>query len=560
MNAIVMKPQVVSTPRAQLRLSRSRVNLIGLPASVRTHTVRSAVRRSASLHVKAVLADAPRPREEDRTTEHIAPHPLQDGNPLRAPADAREDPWTDPKWVDTQWTVFRGVAYDLTDFLEKHPGGNWLINLAIKRDSTGLFESYHLRPEVAAAPLRRLPVLEGFPVSAVPRAPYPNDSKLYNTIRERCRVELFNGGKKGEHRTGSEWAAFCVLGFAAACYAMYAAMPNIITGAILGCAGAWIGLTIQHCGNHGAMSTKPWVNNCLGMCMDLIGGSSLMWRYHHQVSHHLHCNDTDMDEDVYSSFPMLRFDARLPKYWYHKYQHMYMWLAFPLMQVAFEVGDLKAFFARRTAGATLHGADNKELATVLLGKVAHWGLLLTPLAFGASAATIAGTVLAYALTQGVVLASLFAVSHNLAETKNPEWLETKQLRDDWAVQQILTSANWGSWIGCFFTGGLNLQIEHHLFPAVSFMHYPNISKIVKEEATKVGIPYAEYKYLPTILAQFQKFMKSAGEAPAPEGNLFPVRGGIGKWPVVTSVVNNAPMASADLGMGVSCPFGFKSSN
>jgi hypothetical protein len=62
----------------------------------------------------------------------------------------------------------------------------------IKRDSTGLFESYHLRPEVAAAPLRRLPVLEGFPVSAVPRAPYPNDSKLYNTIRERCRVELFS--------------------------------------------------------------------------------------------------------------------------------------------------------------------------------------------------------------------------------------------------------------------------------------------------------------------------------------------------------------------------------
>ena len=54
-------------------------------------------------------------------------------------------------------------------------------------------------------------------------------------------------------------------------------------GALLGCAGAWIGLTIQHCGNHGAMSTKPWVNNALGMGMDLIGGSSLMWRYHHQV-------------------------------------------------------------------------------------------------------------------------------------------------------------------------------------------------------------------------------------------------------------------------------------
>jgi fatty acid desaturase (delta-4 desaturase) len=50
-----------------------------------------------------------------------------------------------------------------------------------------------------------------------------------------------------------------------------------------GIAGGWIGVTIQHCGNHGAMSTLPLVNNLLGLCNDLIGGASLMWRYHHQV-------------------------------------------------------------------------------------------------------------------------------------------------------------------------------------------------------------------------------------------------------------------------------------
>lgn len=50
-----------------------------------------------------------------------------------------------------------------------------------------------------------------------------------------------------------------------------------------GLAGAWIGLTVQHCGNHGAMSTSPLVNKAMGLTDDLIGGSSLMWRYHHQV-------------------------------------------------------------------------------------------------------------------------------------------------------------------------------------------------------------------------------------------------------------------------------------
>ena len=72
-----------------------------------------------------------------------------------------------------------------------------------------------------------------------------------------------------------------------------------------------------------------------------------------------------------------------------------------------------------------------------------------------------------------------------------------------------------------------MQIEHHLFPAISFMHYPNISKIAKEEAQKRGVNYVEYKWLPVILSDFQQFMKTAGQAPAPPGNAYPLRGGMG---------------------------------
>lgn len=76
-----------------------------------------------------------------------------------------------------------------------------------------------------------------------------------------------------------------------------------MSGLLLGLGGAWCGLTVQHCGNHGAMSTKAWVNEAMGAMDDLIGGSSLAWRYHHQVSHHIHCND-ELDEDVVSAFPL----------------------------------------------------------------------------------------------------------------------------------------------------------------------------------------------------------------------------------------------------------------
>ena len=422
-----------------------------------------------------------------------------------------EDPWTDPKWRDVKWTIYRDVAYDLQPFVDKHPGGNWLLNLSIQRDCTALIESYHLRPEVSEARFRGLPVLEDFPVNAVPKSPRPNDSELYNAIRTRVRKELFPQEGKALHRTGGDAAAATIVGFAVACYAAYFNAPGIVAGAFLGLAGAWIGLTIQHCGNHGAMSPKVWVNNALGLTDDLIGGSSLMWRYHHQVSHHIHCNDNALDQDVHTAMPLLRFDARQPRKLFHKFQHLYLFLAFPLMQVAFQVGDITGLITKDCEGAKLHGATAVELATVVAGKIAHFGLLLGPALAHGWAAVGAGCA-AFVAVQGMVLACTFAVSHNVAEAKIPQDTGGEAWERDWGVQQLVTSADWGGNIGNFFTGGLNLQVEHHLFPAICFVHYPAIAKIVKEEAAKFGVPYSSYRTLPGIFVEFMKFVKEMGTA------------------------------------------------
>jgi fatty acid desaturase (delta-4 desaturase) len=373
--------------------------------------------------------------------------------------------------------------------------------------------------------------LEGFPVAAVPQAPYPNDSELYNAIRERVRREVFKGqDNKGAHRSGSEGAALAVLGYAVAAYALYSYACNPLTGFLLGLAGAWIGLTIQHCGNHGAMSTKTWVNKALGLTDDLIGGSSLMWRYHHQVSHHIHCNDDALDEDVFSAFPALRFDARLPRKWFHKYQHIYMWATFPLLQLMFQVGDWQGLLQNRSQGATMYGANTTERVSVVVGKLLHYGLMyaLPVYLHGYGAAALGA--LTYVFTEGIVLAATFAVSHNVEEAKpvaagspTTDSLQTELAERDWGVQQVLTSANWGGNIGNFFTGGLNLQIEHHLFPAISFMHYPAISRIVADECRKRGIQYAHYDTLPQIISRFIRYMAEVGVAeqmPMRNGTLY----------------------------------------
>ena len=368
-----------------------------------------------------------------------------------------------------------------------------------------------MRPEVATARFRALPVLADFPVYAVPRSPRPNDSELYNAIRSRVRTELFGGADHGAHRRGGNTAVAVILGSAAAAYALYAALPGALSGALLGLTGAWIGLTVQHCANHGAMSNNAAANNLLGMTDDLIGGSSLMWRYHHQVSHHIHCNDTAFDEDVFSAFPLLRFDARLPRHPMHRWQHIYMWALFPFLQLAFQVGDVKAFFQRETAGTKLRGATRSELATVLLGKVLHFGLLLAPAVWAGAAAAAAGAA-AFIATQGVVLAATFAVSHNVPEAKVPAETDGAASERDWGRQQVLTSADWGGTVGNFFTGGLNLQVEHHLFPAICFVHYPAIARIVADECARRDVPYFIYPSLPAILRRFVAFMADMGVA------------------------------------------------
>jgi len=70
---------------------------------------------------------------------------------------------------------------------------------------------------------------------AADRSPYPNDSELYNAIRERVKKEVFKGSEvKGAHRSGSELAAVAILGYAASAYALYTWDANPLTGVLLG--------------------------------------------------------------------------------------------------------------------------------------------------------------------------------------------------------------------------------------------------------------------------------------------------------------------------------------
>jgi fatty acid desaturase (delta-4 desaturase) len=273
--------------------------------------------------------------------------------------------------------------------------------------------------------------------------------------------------------------------------------PTFLNATVCGMTMAWIGLAIQHTGNHGGLTQDPVWGYLLGLLNDIApGGSSLVWRFHHHVSHHMYTNDDTLDQDTYTSYTFMRLDPKSqPWKWYHQYQHLYMPVMTMFLYWSIQMQDLICLFTWRTENVHFTGADRREFLVAILTKMLHF------IWFWAAPYHLHGTASLlpcfWAGCCGSLFLSLvFLVSHNTPIIERP----TAFTKMDWAEYQIRTSCSWGGAIGAFWTGGLNLQIEHHLFPCMAHNLYPEAQKIVREECAKRNIPYY---YYPSFLSNLK---------------------------------------------------------
>ena len=414
-------------------------------------------------------------------------------------ADADADAVRDAA-PERRLTRIRGVVYDVTDFATKHPGGSQLLSLCVGRDATILVESHHLRPEVVERWLKTLPTVEGASEMFGPEETFPRplDSALYRKIQRRVRDEVVEPLRKTRGRTphgrgGCAVDAFCVLAFYIAAMVAYWRNPTLMSGCVLGLAGYWSGTGLQHTANHGGLTKSSFWNQFWGWLGNdvAIGKSSVEWRYHHMVSHHSYCNDADLDQDVYTALPLLRLDPSQELKWFHRYQAFYAPLMWPFLWLAAQFGDAQNILIDRASpGVAYKGLMANEVALYVLGKVLHFGLLLGVPAYLHGLSNAIVPFLAYGAFGSFVLCWFFIVSHNL-EALTPVNLN-KSTKNDWGAWQIETSASWGNAFWSFFSGGLNLQIEHHLFPGMAHNLYPKMVPIIKDECAKAGVRYTGY--------------------------------------------------------------------
>jgi fatty acid desaturase (delta-4 desaturase) len=409
-----------------------------------------------------------------------------------------------------RYVLIRGQVYDITDF--NHPGGSHMIDLSVGRDATVMFESAHLRLETANKALESLPKFsveeiekKGYDFGRKETWPTPSESKLYETIRKRVVDEVLKPASMKSARGVPAWHYLTVIAFWLLSATWFLSRPSIISGLALGWSLAWIGVGVQHTANHGGLVQNTKMGYVLGLLNDLAtGGSSIVWRYHHQVSHHAYCNDIELDTDAFSSFPVLRLDSTQKWQPYHRLQCVYAPVTFCFLWISIQLQDLSSLLNAQFFLVSFKGTKSLEIVLGVLLKVIHFfWIVVVPYQIHGLDVMLYPWMTCFGFG-GFMLAAMFIVSHNVDHTQVNQ-------SGDWARQQIETSTSWGGTIGSFLSGGLNLQIEHHLFPCMAHHLYPQVQIVVKDECAKQGIRYSAYATLLPNFIDHLKFLHRMGQ-------------------------------------------------
>jgi linoleoyl-CoA desaturase len=251
----------------------------------------------------------------------------------------------------------------------------------------------------------------------------------------------------------------------------------------------------MHDANHGSYSRNATLNGILGFTINMLGGHSINWRIQHNVIHHTFTNVHNHDEDI-TPPGFMRFEPHAEKKWIHKLQFLYAWFFYGMMTIMWTTTKDFRQLARYNKNGLLAGMHTtyaKELSIIIASKVLYFIYMFLPFIF-IKELTFWNWALGFVTIHyiaGFVLAAIFQPAHVVEETEFPVPNPEGNLENDWAVHQMKTTMNFAtrdkvfSWL----VGGLNFQVEHHLFPTICHVHYPKISEIVKKTAEEFNLPY-----------------------------------------------------------------------
>lgn len=285
---------------------------------------------------------------------------------------------------------------------------------------------------------------------------------------------------------------------------------------LMGFGMAGLGMALMHDANHGTWSKNRKMNNFMGSSLYLLGGLPETWKHQHNTLHHGFTNIDGQDEDI-SASAILRFSPHQPLRKIHKYQHWYAWMLYGLMTMAWiTTKDFRQVLNYKKESVPLNTKRtyNGLMFDLILSKALYYivflvlPIIVLPIAWY--------WTLLFFLTMhfisGFLLSIIFQTAHVMPDSDFPQPDENGHVDANWAIHQLSTTTNYAqnNKIFSWLIGGLNHQVEHHLFPNISHVHYRKIAVLVKETAHKYSLPYHDQGSFFEAVRQHGKMLKMLG--------------------------------------------------
>jgi linoleoyl-CoA desaturase len=354
---------------------------------------------------------------------------------------------------------------------------------------------------------------------AIPK--FPTVAKSLHTDLKKRVQEYFD--ERGISSTGNPKlftkAISLVIGFVLIYIQLLAWTPvwyfALLECIVLGGFVAAIGFNVMHDGSHGSFSKNRIVNRVAASSISLLGANHFMWNMKHNMIHHTFTNIDGVDDDIEIGV-LMRMAPTQKRYKMHKFQHFYFWFLYMLLYVFWIFfTDYKKYFSQKIGSVPLKKMSTADHIEFWGVKVYHAAVFIViPILAVGWLSWLVG-FLVMALVAGFVLSIVFQLAHTVEHTEFPTAnVDTNKLPDEFAAHQIKTTANFAtrnklvSWL----VGGLNFQIEHHLFPKISHVHYPAISEIVRNVCREYQLQYIEYPTMRKAVWAHVRFLKEMGAA------------------------------------------------
>jgi len=360
------------------------------------------------------------------------------------------------------------------------------------------------------------------PPSPRASADFPRKPAFQDVLRER--VDRFFAERKLSSKGGARIGLKAVILFAwlIGSYLLLLFAANsvpmvLLLSASVALAVAGIGFNIQHDGGHRATSDRAGINRLAASAMDLLGVSSYIWDVKHNRVHHTFTNIDGLDTDL-DSGPLLRLSPDQPRRPWHRFQHFYVWFLYIFFLPKWQFFDDSANLVTGRVGAQkLRRPRGADLAILIAGKLVFIGWTLAlPLTLHAWHHVL-GAFIFGGFVCGATIATVFQLAHCVREAEFHAVPPVGgQMSHAWAEHQFATTVNFArkSRFLTWYLGGLNFQVEHHVFPRVSHVHYPTIAPVVEQVCSEFGVEYRSHDTFGSALKSHLQHMRDLGRRAA----------------------------------------------